>query len=147
MARVNGRRIVKREPLPGVDSMKSPPPSFLTSVATTSMPTPRPAACVTRPAVLNPGSRMSCIASSSVSFEWRSARPSATAFSRISLTLMPAPSSATTITTSAPSRVRLTEIRPTSGLPSAARRSGVSMPCTTELRSMCSSGGTMRSSI
>ena len=60
---------------------------------------------------------------------------------------MPPPSSATTITTSAPSRVRLTEMRPTSGLPSAARRSGASMPCTTALRSMCSSGGTMRSSI
>ena len=124
-----------------VDSMNKPPPSFLTSVATTSMPTPRPAAWVTRPAVLKPGSRISCIASSSVSFDWRSVRPSATAFSRINFTLMPPPSSATTITTSAPSRVRLTEIRPTSGLPSAARRSGASMPCTTALRSMCSSGG------
>ena len=47
--------------------MNRPPPSFLTSVATTSMPTPRPAACVTCPAVLKPGSRMSCMASSSVS--------------------------------------------------------------------------------
>ena len=44
---------------------------------------------------------------------------------------MPPPSSVTTMTTSAPSRVRLTEMRPTSGLPSAARRSGASMPCTT----------------
>ena len=121
--------------------MNRPPPSFLTSVATTSIPTPRPAAWVTRPAVLKPGSKMSCMASSSVSFDWRSVSPSATAFSRISLTLMPPPSSVTTITISAPSRVRLTEMRPTSGLPSAARRSGVSMPCTTALRSMCSSGG------
>ncbi len=48
--------------------MNKPPPSFLTSVATTSMPTPRPAACVTWPAVLKPGSNMSCTASSSVSF-------------------------------------------------------------------------------
>ena len=47
--------------------MNSAPPSFLTSVATTSMPTPRPAACVSVPAVLKPGSRISCIASSSVS--------------------------------------------------------------------------------
>ncbi len=50
--------------------MNKPPPSFLTSVATTSMPTPRPAACVTWPAVLKPGSKMSCTASSSVSFAW-----------------------------------------------------------------------------
>ena len=41
------------------------PPSRLISVATTSMPTPRPACCVTDPAVENPGSRISCIASSS----------------------------------------------------------------------------------
>src|SRR5579859_7445996 len=147
MASVKGSRIVNRDPLPWVESMNRPPPSFFTSVATTSMPTPRPAAWVTWPAVLKPGSRMSWTASSSVSFAWASASPSAMAFSRISLTLMPAPSSATTMTVSAPSRSKLMEIRPTSGLPNKARRSGASMPCTTELRSMCSSGATMRSSI
>ena len=67
IASVNGRRIVKRVPWPGVDSMNSAPPSFFTSVATTSMPTPRPACCVRRSAVLKPGSRISCSASSSVS--------------------------------------------------------------------------------
>ena len=53
------------------------------------------------------------MASSSVSFacldRWS---PSDTAFSRISFTLMPMPSSVTTMTTSAPSRVKLTEDSP-----------------------------------
>jgi hypothetical protein len=43
------QRIVKCVPRPGWLSMCSAPPSFLISTATTSMPTPRPACCVTGP--------------------------------------------------------------------------------------------------
>ncbi len=110
------------------------------------MPTPRPACCVSRSAVLKPGSRTSCSASSSVmSWSGRS-RPICRALARIAATLRPPPSSATTITTSAPSRCRRTTIEPVSGLPRSRRTSGGSMPCTTALRSMCSNGGSMRSS-
>ena len=55
------------------------------SVATTSMPTPRPADCVTLPAVEKPGSRISCSACSSDSSCFGVVSPSATARSRTEL--------------------------------------------------------------
>ena len=67
MASVSGRRMVKREPSPGFVSMCSAPPSFLISLATTSMPTPRPESVLTAPAVEKPGSSTSCMMSSSES--------------------------------------------------------------------------------
>ncbi len=66
MASVNGSRTVKFVPCPVTDEMRSEPPSFLTSLATTSIPTPRPADCVTTDAVVKPGDRISCMISSSV---------------------------------------------------------------------------------
>ncbi|MCY1550307.1 hypothetical protein D9M68_865520 [compost metagenome] len=55
---VNGRRMEKRVPAPGVESMLMEPPSCLTSECTTSMPTPRPEIWVTAAAVEKPASRM-----------------------------------------------------------------------------------------
>ena len=52
---VNGNRTVKRVPLPGIDMIVMLPPSCLTALCTTSMPTPRPEICVTDFAVLKPG--------------------------------------------------------------------------------------------
>ena len=66
--------------------------------------------------------------------------------SRIALRFMPAPSSDTSTTTSEPSRCSAMVIVPLSFLPAFLRSSGVSMPCATALRSMCSNGGIMRSS-
>ena len=98
-------------------SMWSAPPSRLISVATTSMPTPRPACCVIVPAVEKPGSRMSCIASSSLSVWPSGIRPSAAPLSRIALRFMPAPSSVRRTMTSAPSRCSSSLMRPVSDLP------------------------------
>ena len=66
IASVYGKRIKKRVPSPLRVSMRIEPPSFLTSLSTTSMPTPRPAACVSSLAVLKPGWRINSTACSSV---------------------------------------------------------------------------------
>jgi hypothetical protein len=76
IASVNGRRMVKRVPMPRSERTSSVPPSWRTSLATTSMPTPRPAASVTREAVLKPGCRMRRSASPSVSVAVGSSVPS-----------------------------------------------------------------------
>jgi len=68
IANVYGNRIRKRVPCPAVLSIRIEPPSFLTSLSTTSMPTPRPAACVSSLAVLNPGRKIISTACSSVTF-------------------------------------------------------------------------------
>ena len=52
---VKGKRTVKLVPLPGIDMIEMLPPSCLTALCTTSMPTPRPDICVTDFAVLKPG--------------------------------------------------------------------------------------------
>ncbi|VTQ79999.1 Uncharacterised protein [Stenotrophomonas maltophilia] len=46
-ASVCGRRRVKRTPWPRTDWMSTEPPSWRTSLRTTSMPTPRPASWLT----------------------------------------------------------------------------------------------------
>ena len=58
---------------------------------------------------------------------------------------MPAPSSERVRRMSPPSRPMFRRIVPCSGLPAARRVSPDSMPWSTALRSMCSSGATMRS--
>ena len=146
MASVSGRRMVNTEPSPALVSMCSAPPRRLISVATTSMPTPRPACWVMAPAVEKPGSRISCIASSSLRVWPAPIMPSACALSRMARRFMPPPSSVRRTMTSAPSRCSSSRMRPVSGLPRLTRSSGFSMPCTTALRSMCSNGGSMRSS-
>ena len=75
IASVKGRRIVKRVPTPVSERTSKEPPSWRTSLATTSMPTPRPAACVTVDAVLKPGCRINCKASLSVSVAVGSSMP------------------------------------------------------------------------
>ena len=117
MASVSGRRMVKREPSPCFVSMCSAPPSFLISLATTSMPTPRPDSVLTAPAVEKPGSSTSCMMSSSESCWSARTRPTEMPLSRIALRFMPAPSSETSTTTSEPSRCSAMVMVPLSLLP------------------------------
>ena len=92
-ARVCGRRRVKRVPSPGFESMSIVPPSWRTSEATTSMPTPRPARRLTSSAVEKPGSKISMSRSLSLSTaSWR-IRPRSSPRLRIAWRLRPAPSS------------------------------------------------------
>ena len=58
----------------------------------------------------------------------------------------PAPSSWNSTETSLPSWRTWMAIEPAASLPAAARTSGVSTPCATQLRSRCSKAGVMRSS-
>ncbi|MNO87608.1 hypothetical protein D3C76_790310 [compost metagenome] len=126
--------------------MLTEPPSCFTSALATSMPTPRPEICVTFSAVLKPASRMNCRISWSVRSLSAVIRPRSMALRRTASRRMPAPSSARVRRMSPPSRARFRRMVPTSGLPLARRASVDSMPWSTALRSMCSSGATIRSS-
>ena len=145
MARVNGRRTTKRVPCPGRESMVTEPPSCLISLATTSMPTPRPDSWVTWLAVEKPAWKMNCCTSWSGSGVFSAISPRSMALRRTASVSMPLPSSARVITTSPPSRESSRLTWPLSSLPAPRRCSGSSMPWSTALRSICSSGATTRS--
>ena len=128
--------------------MSSAPPSWRTSLATTSMPTPRPARRLTVSAVEKPGSMISASRSASASTRVgcgsgraRSARL------RIALAV-----EAARRRRRLPARLRSLRGAPRCGpclLPACSpcvRSAGDSRPCATALRSMCSSGAVMRSS-
>ncbi|MNE10026.1 hypothetical protein D3C80_1027220 [compost metagenome] len=110
------------------------------------MPRPRPEIWVIFSAVENPGWRMNCITSWSLRTAAGSSKPRLIALLRTASSGTPAPSSVISMTISAPSCNRVSEISPCSGLPAARRISRDSRPWSTALRSMCSSGATMRSS-
>ena len=145
-ANENGSRMMKRVPWPGSVWISKAPRIDRMASLTTSMPTPRPEIWVTEVAVENPGRSSKAISSSSVAGSSGFSRPFSSPLVRIAAKLRPAPSSPSSKTSSAPSRRKVRVMVPISGLPSSRRRSGVSTPCASELRSMCSSGATMFSS-
>ena len=105
-AKDKGRRKEKRVPAPGrVSTFTTPCRSSITHCLTTSMPTPRPDRSVMMLLVEKPGRKMRSTTSCSVSAAACSAlrKPFFTAFSRTAGSEMPAPSSATSITTQPPS--------------------------------------------
>ena len=146
MDRVSGMLMVKVVPWPGSESMSIRPPSCLTSVLTTSMPTPRPATWLTVSAVEKPGSMIMFSSSSRGTLMPGSSRPRSTALRCTASRSMPAPSSRMRSTMSEPSRAKLSSMVPVSGLPAMRRCDGDSMPWAMALRSMCSMGGMTRSS-
>ncbi len=133
-------------PLPTSERSSRVPASCFTSLATTSMPMPRPASWVSLLAVEKPGSKMKRARSSSESCASGTIKPRSIALWRIAMKSRPRPSSDNSTSSCEPSRDSRRLMVPTSGLPASARSAGSSMPCTTALRSRCSSGAVMRSS-
>ena len=130
IASVSGTRTRTVVPRPATLWMSTVPLIASMFVRTTSMPTPRPETLVTWAAVEKPGSKMNCSTRSSGSVAAWSAltSPRATALARTASTAIPAPSSATSITTWPLSWKARSRSRPARGLPAAARTSGGSMP-------------------
>ena len=58
MAKVSGKRMMKRVPCPVVEVTSTPPPSIRMLLRTTSSPTPRPETSLTVSAVENPGTKI-----------------------------------------------------------------------------------------
>ena len=128
--------------------MSIAPPSARTRVYTASTPTPRPEISVTFSAVENPGRASNRKSSSSVkSVLLASTIPSRLARASTRSRSIPLPSSLTLITTAERSRAALSTSRPIAGLPAAARASGDSMPWSIALRSRCTIGSPISSSI
>ena len=148
MASVSGILIFSVVPTPTLLVTSTVPPIFSTLVLTTSMPTPRPDTFVTFSAVLKPAAKIRLIASRSPMRAAASAviRPFSTAFRFSRSGSMPAPSSTISMMTWPPSWNDRIDSSPSSGLPAARRRSGVSTPWSTLLRMMCVSGSLMASS-
>ncbi len=92
------------------------------------IPTPRPDRLVMVAAVENPGSKMSCSTSWSLSAAPAVISPCSSALARTRSRLMPRPSSFTVMTTSAPAWKADSVIRPFAGLPAARRSAEVSSP-------------------
>ena len=138
--------MVKHDPWPGLEVTETTPPNCRTSLITTFMPTPRPEIWVILLVVVKPALKIYCITSRSDKVSsFTSIKPCAIAFSRTAATLMPRPSSLKLITTSLPSRSTSKVICPLRSLPEFRRICGLSIPWSTALRSMCSSGEVMRS--
>ena len=147
-ATVNGKRMVKREPLPLSESTVTTPPSCLTSLCTTSIPTPRPEICDTDLAVDRPALKIYCMISSVFRLlSLAEIKPCSIAFWRTAFTLIPRPSSIKLITISPPSRSTSSVIKPVLDLPLSIRSCDFSIPWSTALRSICSSGEVIRSRI
>src|SRR6185437_13622066 len=125
-ASVNGKRMLKTVPRPRSDSMVSEPPRCRISLATTSMPTPRPDNWLTSLAVENPvcstklNNSLSEIGTSGCS------KPRSIALARIASRSKPAPSSDTRTSTSVPWRPTVMVTVPSIGLPCATRSGGAS---------------------
>ncbi len=143
---VNGSTSRKLAPWPWAVAVSMRPPMALTSARTTSMPTPRPASSDTLSAVLKPAAKIICASSASDASAPSANSPVERARSRMRARSSPAPSSRNSTPTSLPSWLTLMRISPLTSLPAATRTSGLSMPCTTQLRSRCSKGAVMRSS-
>ena len=130
IATVRGSLSTKRVMRPGSVSTWISPLSRLTLVRTTSRPIPRPDVRVTADAVLKPVTniRFKASRSESAAASADGSRPRSTARRRSSSASIPRPSSSTSTSTNPPAweaeRVR----RPSAGLPTRSRSSGVSMP-------------------
>ena len=126
--------------------MDTEPPNCLISLATTSIPTPRPDIWVTFSAVLKPACIINCMISWSEISSSALITPRSIAFLLTASTLIPPPSSLTFKTRYPLSRESLRLIFPVSGLLAAKRLSLDSMPWSTAFLSICSSGATIFSS-
>ena len=98
-ARVSGRLMVKVEPLPGREAMEMRPPSAWIERLTTSMPTPRPEMSETvGRRSRSPAGRSGCRSPRRSAARRRRSGPCRWRSSRTVRRLMPAPSSATSMT-------------------------------------------------
>ena len=100
MVRVRGKRIVKIEPLPGVESTLILPLRVSICDRTIFMPTPRPESSLTLLAVENPGSNISSNIRSllALAASWEEIKPFSSPFWVILAKSKPLPSSLTSIT-------------------------------------------------
>src|SRR5664279_3181574 len=124
-ASVSGKLMVKVEPCCGFDRIEMRPPSAWMDSRTTSMPTPRPEMSETADAVEKPGRKIRLSISSSDRGASAAMRPFAAASDLTRARSIPAPSSAILITIR-PDRCNAERwTKPSSGFPSAIRRSGL----------------------
>ena len=121
------------------------PPSACTPRRTTSSPTPRPERSDTLSAVEKPGAKIRLSTSSSARTASAAITPRSMAIARTRSRSRPWPSSATSMTIRPPRWAAEMRTRPSGGLPSAIRRSGLSRPWSTALRTMWVSGSVSRS--
>ena len=146
-ASVSGRRIWKVVPLPSTEVISMRPRIDSMLRRTTSMPTPRPEMSVSCSAVLKPGAKMRALISESVSDCDGETRPFSIALARMRSRLRPRPSSFSSTITLPPCWKAESITRPERGLPPFSRSAGPSTPWSTALRTMCTSGSAMASTM